>query len=57
MGTHEFEKFLKPHEIIEFLTIKKIKIKKVKGMEFNPILNKWLISNNTNINYFIVGKK
>ena len=57
IGTHQFEKFLKPKEIAEFLKLKKIKIKKIKGMEFNPISNKWLLSNNTNINYFIVGKK
>ena len=57
IGTHQFEKFLKPKEIAEFLKLKKIKIKKIKGMEFNPISNKWLLSDNTNINYFIVGKK
>ena len=57
IGTHQFEKFLKPKEIAELLKSKKIKIKKIKGMEFNPISNKWLLSDNTNINYFIVGKK
>ena len=57
IGTHQFEKFLKPEEIIEFLKLKKIKIKNIKGMEFNPISNNWLLTDNTNINYFIVGKK
>ena len=57
IGTHQFEKFLKPEEIIEFLKLKKIKVKKIKGLEFSPISNKWLLTNNTNINYFIVGKK
>ena len=57
IGTHRFEKFLKPEEIIKLLKLQKIKIKKIKGMEFNPISNKWLLSNNTKINYFIVGKK
>ena len=57
IGTHQFEKFLKPEEITELLKLTKIKIKKIKGLEFNPILNKWLLSENTDINYFIVGKK
>ena len=57
VGTHQFEKFLKPEEIIELLKLQKIKIKNIKGMEFNPFLNKWLLSDNTNINYFIAGKK
>jgi len=57
IGTHKFENFLKPQEIIKILKLKKIKIKKIKGMEFNPILNKWLLTDNININYFIVGNK
>ena len=57
IGTHQFEKFLKPEEIIEFLKLRKIKIKKIRGLEFNPISNKWSLTNNTNINYFIVAKK
>ena len=57
VGTHQFDKFLKPEEIVEFLKLKKIKIKNIKGMEFNPISNNWLLTENTNINYFIVGKK
>ena len=57
IGTHQFEKFLKPEEISKLLKLTKIKIKKIKGLEFNPILNKWLLSENTDINYFIVGKK
>ena len=57
VGTHQFEKFLKPEEIVELLKLKKIEIKNIKGMEFNPISNNWLLTDNTNINYFIVGKK
>ena len=57
VGTHQFEKFLKPEEIVEFLKLKKIEIKNIKGMEFNPFSNNWLLTDNTNINYFIVGKK
>ena len=57
VGTHQFEKFLKPEEIVDFLKLKKIEIKNIKGMEFNPFLNNWLLTDNTNINYFIVGKK
>ena len=57
VGTHQFEKFLKPEEIVGFLKLKKIEIKNIKGMEFNPISNNWLLTDNTNINYFIVGKK
>ena len=57
IGTHQFEKFIKPVEIIDVLENKNLKIKDIKGLEFNPISNQWLLTNNTNVNYFIVGKK
>ena len=57
IGTHQYKKFLKPEEIIQIFKLKKINFKKIKGLEFNPVLNKWFLSNNTNINYFMVGKK
>ena len=57
IGTHQYKKFLKPEEIIQIFKLKKINFKKIKGMEFNPVLNKWFLSNNTNINYFMGGKK
>ena len=57
IGTHQYKKFLKPEEIIQIFKLKKINFKKIKGMEFNPVLNKWFLSNNTNLNYFMVGKK
>ena len=57
IGTHEFKKFLKPSEISNFLEMKNLKIVDIKGLEFNPIVNQWSLTNNTNINYFIVAKK
>jgi len=57
IGTHEFKKFLKPSEISNFLEMKNLKIVDIKGLEFNPIANQWSLTNNTNINYFIVAKK
>jgi len=57
IGTHEFNKFLKPSEISNFLKMKNLKIVDIKGLEFNPIANQWSLTNNTNINYFIVAKK
>ena len=57
IGTHEFKKFLKPIEIINILENKHLKINNIKGLEFNPILNKWLLTNNTNVNYFLAAKK
>ena len=57
IGTHEFKKFLKPSEIINILKNSNLKIVNLKGLQFNPVQNQWNITNNTNINYFLVAKK
>ena len=57
IGTHEFKNFLKPSEIISVLKRNKLKIRNIKGLEFNPVENRWSLTNNTNINYFLVAQK
>ena len=57
IGTHEFKNFLKPSEIIGILKRNNLKIKNIKGLEFNPVKNEWSLTNNTNINYFLVAQK
>tara|TARA_B100001013_G_scaffold340484_1_gene263756 strand:+ start:60 stop:728 length:669 start_codon:yes stop_codon:yes gene_type:complete len=57
IGTHEFKNFLKPSEIISILKRNNLKIRNIKGLEFNPVENKWSLTNNTNINYFLVAQK
>ena len=57
IGTHEFKNFLKPSEIISVLKRNKLKIRNIKGLEFNPVENRWYLTNNTNINYFLVAQK
>ena len=47
----------KPSEIISVLKRNKLKIRNIKGLEFNPVENRWSLTNNTNINYFLVAQK
>ena len=51
IGTHEWEKFVKPNDLIEILKINKIKLDKLDGMKFNLITNEWKISQDTSVNY------
>ncbi len=57
IGTHQFEKFIKPQEIDDLLKSKKMHLKEIVGMKFNPIQNKWFLSEDTDINYFMVFSK
>jgi len=51
IGTHEWEKFVKPKDLEDMLTSHGMKLIKTDGVKFNPILDKWSLSKDTSINY------
>jgi len=57
IGTHDWNKFVKPEELQKKLTDKKFLTKSIKGLEFNPIFNKWKKSDNLSVNYIICSFK
>ena len=54
IGTHDWEKFVKPDELVNLGKKFNLKLKKLNGMEFNPIIDKWYLSNDKSVNY--IGK-
>ena len=54
IGTHDWEKFVKPDELVNLGKKFNLKLKKLNGMEFNPIMDKWQLSNDKSVNY--IGK-
>ena len=57
IGTHDWNKFLKPEELEKKLFENKFITKNLKGLEFNPILKKWKKSDNVSVNYIICSTK
>ena len=57
IGTHDWNKFVKPEELQKKLTEKKFTTNNIKGLEFNPIFNKWKKSDNLSVNYIICSLK
>ena len=51
IGTHEWEKFVKPDELISILKKNNLKLIKLDGMNFNLITDKWKISDDKSVNY------
>ena len=51
IGTHDWEKFVKPEELKEILTKNNLSLKKLDGMQFNIIKNEWNITQDLSINY------
>ena len=57
IGTHDWNKFLKPKEIENKITKLNLSIKDVKGLVFNPLSRKWKTSNDVSVNYVVVATK
>ena len=51
IGTHEWEKFIKPDDLKNILSKLDMTMIKTDGVKFNPILDKWSLSKDTSINY------
>ena len=57
IGTHDWEKFIKPKDLIKISEKNNLSLKKLDGMKFNILNDSWKISNDTSINYIIKLKK
>ncbi len=57
IGTHDWNKFVKPEKLEKICNNNSLILKKIDGVKFNPILNKWRISNDKSINYITKYKK
>ncbi len=51
-GTHNYDKFIKPDEIINCAKQNNLDLKNLTGLIFDPLEFKWRLSQNTKVNYF-----
>ena len=57
IGTHDWEKFVKPKDLIEISKKNNLKIEELDGLKFDLLKNKWSISNDKSVNYIARFKK
>ena len=51
IGTHEWEKFVKPEDLKKILMKYNLSLNKLEGMNFNIIKDEWSISRDLSVNY------
>ena len=51
IGTHEWEKFVKPEELKNILKKNNLVLSNLDGMHFNIVKNEWKISKDLSVNY------
>jgi len=57
IGTHDWQKFLKPEEIEKKFRQLNLNKLDLDGLKFNVLSNSWSLSSDCSVNYIIVAKK
>ena len=57
IGTHDWNKFLKPEELEKLLFKEKFQTINITGLKFIPFINKWKKSKDLSVNYVISSSK
>ncbi len=57
IGTHDWNKFIKPEDLEKLLQKQNFRTIDIKGLSFNPIFKKWKQSEDLSVNYIICSTK
>ena len=57
IGTHDWNMFVKPDDLINICKRNFLRLEELKGVEYNLITNEWKLSNNSSVNYMARFKK
>ncbi|XP_074321329.1 ubiquinone biosynthesis O-methyltransferase, mitochondrial-like [Silene latifolia] len=56
-GTHEWSKFVTPEELVLILQRASVNVQEMAGFVYNPLSGKWLLSDDTSVNYIAFATK
>jgi 2-polyprenyl-6-hydroxyphenyl methylase/3-demethylubiquinone-9 3-methyltransferase len=56
-GTHEYAKFIKPSELVQFTRAANLEMLGIKGLGYNPITQVYSLNDNVDVNYMIAVRK
>ena len=51
IGTHEWDKFLKPDDLVTMLKDNHLYVERIDGMKFNLLSDKWSVGTDKSVNY------
>ena len=57
IGTHDWDKFVKPEDLIKINKNNNLKLEKLDGMKFNLLTEQWSLSSDSSVNYITKFKK
>jgi 2-polyprenyl-6-hydroxyphenyl methylase / 3-demethylubiquinone-9 3-methyltransferase len=56
-GTHEYAKFIRPSELATQLRIAGLELQQSKGLQFNPLTQRYWLNQDTGVNYLFATQK
>jgi 2-polyprenyl-6-hydroxyphenyl methylase/3-demethylubiquinone-9 3-methyltransferase len=56
-GTHDYEKFIKPHELADAVRRAGLVVRDVRGMRYNPLTRNCTLGRDVDVNYFLHASK
>ena len=57
IGTHDWNKFVKPSDLVKIAKDNDLKLEKINGMSFNLLDDEWSVSSDDSVNYIAKFKK
>ncbi|MEF7617227.1 bifunctional 2-polyprenyl-6-hydroxyphenol methylase/3-demethylubiquinol 3-O-methyltransferase UbiG [Aquincola sp. MAHUQ-54] len=56
-GTHEYAKFIRPSELARWCREGGLVLNETRGMEYNPLTQRYWLSSDTSVNYLVACRK
>lgn len=56
-GTHDWKKFIKPHELARDIRAAGLGVEELAGFTYSPLDDRWRIGQDTDVNYMMLVKK
>jgi 2-polyprenyl-6-hydroxyphenyl methylase/3-demethylubiquinone-9 3-methyltransferase len=56
-GTHEYAKFIRPSELAQWCRNSGLALRDTRGMEYNPITQRYWLSTDTSVNYLLACRR
>ena len=56
-GTHEYAKFIRPSELASYCRAAGLELDQTRGMEYNPLTQRYWLSGDTSVNYLFATRK
>ncbi|MDQ7745658.1 bifunctional 2-polyprenyl-6-hydroxyphenol methylase/3-demethylubiquinol 3-O-methyltransferase UbiG [Hydrogenophaga pseudoflava] len=56
-GTHEYAKMIRPSELAAHCRAAGLSLEQTRGMEYNPLTQRYWLSSDTSVNYLVASRK